>query len=93
MLAAAVAAALEAQLLDLADLALEAQLLDLADLALEAQLPVLAHLVVEAQLPVLVRLKAAAVVLRAVLAVEVVPEQLLRLSRRSFSAAMARSTP
>ena len=71
--------------------ALEAQLLDLADLALVARLPVLAHLVVEAQLPVLVRLKAAAVVLRAVLAVEVVPEQ--PLSRPSFSAAMARSTP
>ena len=32
--------------------ALEAQLLDLADLALVARLPVLAHLVVEARLPV-----------------------------------------
>ena len=40
---------LEAQLLDLADLALEARLLDLADLVVEARLPVLAHLVVEAE--------------------------------------------
>ena len=53
-------------------------LLDLAELVLEAQLLDLVHLVVEAQLPVLVL---------------VVEERLLRLSRQSFSAAMARSTP
>ena len=77
--------------------ALEAQVLDLA------QLPDLAHLVVAARLldlaqpPDLARRPAAVVALRAVrvalLAVEVVPELLLRLSRQSFSAAMARSTP
>jgi hypothetical protein len=63
----------------LAAAALEAQVPVLADLALEAQLLDLAHLVVEARLPVLV-LEAAVPV-----------EQLL--SRQSFSAAMARSTP
>jgi hypothetical protein len=75
-----------------------------AQLPPEAELPalgcpVLAQLQVVVALapPVLVRRPAVAVVLRAVrlalLAVEVVSELLLRLSRQSFSAAMARSTP
>lgn len=54
----------------------------MADLALEAQLLDLAHLVVKAQLPDL-----AHVVVEARLPVE------LLLSRQSFLAAMARSTP
>ena len=75
-----------------------------AQLPPEAELPALGcpvpaqlQVVVALAPPVLVRRPAVAVVLRAVrlalLAVEVVSELLLRLSRQSFSAAMARSTP
>jgi hypothetical protein len=61
---------------------LEAQVAVLADLALEARLLVLARLVVEARLPVLADLALVAEVLLVEL-----------LSRQSFSAAMARSSP
>jgi hypothetical protein len=74
-------AALVAQVPDLADLALAAQLRDLADLVVEARLPDLADLAHVARLPVLAHL---------VVEAEVLVEL---LSRQSFSAAMARSTP
>ena len=71
--------AVAAELVDLAHLVVVvAQLVDLALLAHKSQLPCLLHLVVEARLLVLADL--------------VVEVQLL-LSRQSFSAAMARSTP
>ena len=83
----------------LADVALEAQLLDLADLALKARLPYLPHLVVKAQLLALAHKVVAAqlpVLAHKVVEAEVLAEaELLQLllSRQSFSAAMARSTP
>ena len=75
--------ALVAQLPVLAQAALVAQLLDLVGLALKARLPVLAERALVARLLVLADLVAL---------VAAVPLQHL-LSRRSFLAAMARSTP